>query len=116
MPYALSLIRPPAEIKWHQNEKFAQNMPDDEWLQKVGDKSWFVLSHDRKFHSEAMERFAITQHGVGCFYIPHQNDTRWIKFCFFVRHFQKMVELAKNTERPFIFDLDPRGRETKLQI
>src|SRR5262245_11080780 len=60
-------MRPPVLIKWHQDEGFAQDMPDDAWISIVCPRKWVVLSQDSKFHLLENETLAIKQHGIRCF-------------------------------------------------
>ena len=116
LPKALRHLRPPVDIEWHQNQRFRQDMPDDEWLAIVGKKDWIVFSHDRKFHTEAMESAAVKQHNVGCFYLPAANDPVWDKCSIFIRSFNRIRKLAVATEKPFIFDLKRNGHLKKIDL
>lgn len=115
-PKALNYIGAPVGIRWHDNERFAQEMPDDEWLEIVGKRDWVVFSHDRKFHSEATETAAVIQHKVGCFYLPCSQEPRWEKLRCFMRASDRIVELAKTTPKPFIYSVEKSGRIRKVAL
>ena len=116
LPRALVFVKPPVVIEWHQNQKFPQEMADDEWLEIVGRKGWHVFSHDRKFHSEATETAAVKQHGIGCFYLPCANESTWEKISAFVRTFSRIVDLAKSETRPFVFNVRKNGRISRVEL
>jgi hypothetical protein len=105
LPKALASLKPPVRIKWHQDEGFAQNMPDDDWLAIVGPRRWIVLSQDRKFHLYPNQLLAIKQHDIRCFYLPCASDSRWISLCHFVHAYERMVEVARNQKPPFIYEM-----------
>jgi hypothetical protein len=113
---ALSTLKPPVGIEWHQRQRFPQNMPDDEWLEIVGKKGWFVFSHDRKFHSESTEAAAIKQHGIGCFYLPRASGPLWDKLIVFVRTFEKLGKIAATEGRPYVYDVGANFRIRKLKL
>ena len=113
-PYALSKLDPPAEIRWHQGERFPQEMADDVWLERVLKQNWVVLSQDLKFHLIDTERLAIEQHRGRCFYLPGAQDGRWKTFCAFTKAHEKILELSVSTPAPFIFDFSSSGRYKRL--
>ena len=116
LPKALNFVKPPVTIEWHQNQRFPQEMIDDEWLEIVGKKGWLVFSHDRKFHSEATETAAVKQHGIGCFYLPCANEPTWAKLSVFVRTFSRMMKLAESENRPFVFDVLKTGQIKRVVL
>ncbi len=114
LPYALAKLNPPIDIRWQQGEAYAQDMPDDVWLELVATKNWIVLSQDKKFHRIDAEIEAIKQHGAKCFYIPGANSPMWDTACSFVRLHKQMIELAKVTPAPFIISFSVNGRWKRL--
>ena len=110
LPSALNTIRPPAVVKWHQGEGFPIDMPDDEWMEIVGPKRWVVISQDRKWHTIDIEALAVKQHGLRCFYFPCASDPIWISLGHFVRRFDRMEQLARAGNGPFIYSLKKNGR------
>jgi hypothetical protein len=109
-------MNPPVEIRWHQGERFAQSMPDDEWLAIVGAKNWVVLSQDRKFHVRENEARAIKQHAIRCFYLPCASDDRWISLCHFVKRHAKLQEFAECKAPPFIYELKNNGQLYRVKL
>lgn len=114
LPSALSKLRPPADIRWHQGERFKQDMPDDVWLEIVANRNWIVLTQDLKFHVLEAERQAINQHSVRCFYLPGANDGMWQTLCTLTRIHRKILELSVSTPAPFIFAFSVSGRYKRI--
>lgn len=110
LPAALNSMKPPMRIKWHQEQGFDPRMPDDKWLEVVGQRNWVVLSQDRKFHLLANELVAVKQHKVRCFYLPCASQDRWHSLCNFIRRYERMMDLAWNQAAPFIYELRGNGR------
>jgi hypothetical protein len=48
-------------------DHFTPEVPDTEWLQMVGRRGWFVLTHDRRIRYRPNERDAVLKHEVGLF-------------------------------------------------
>lgn len=116
LPRALFSMKPPMEIHWHQEQKFPQNMPDDEWLDIVCRRKWVVLSQDRKFHVLETEAAAIKQHQGRCFYMPCASEDRWISLGHFVRRHQRMMGLARSEAVPFIYELKGNGQLYRVRF
>lgn len=91
-------------------------MPDDKWLQIVGQKGWIVFSHDRRFHNEFAAASAIRFHKIGCFYLYGANSNTWSKLYMFMRAHERIIDLAKATERPYVFHLNALNRIEKLEL
>lgn len=118
LPEALAKADPPFAVEFHHNERnrFPPNITDDEWLTTIGSKSWFAFSHDRKWHNELPALAGIKEHSIGCFYIWGAEASTWSKVCFFVRHQQKIHEVALNTPRPFLYYVRKDGALEKIPL
>jgi hypothetical protein len=105
-------------VEWHHNPKnrFAPETEDDVWLSIVGQKDWIVFSHDQKWHDELVNREAIKQHKIGCFYLWGGSSTTWEKLRCFVRACQNIQRLAESTEKPFIYKVDYYARVKRIPI
>lgn len=49
------------------DDHFAPITPDIEWLRKVGQNGWYVLTHDKKIQYRPHEQEAVMDAGVGLF-------------------------------------------------
>lgn len=116
LPEALTHLSPPFSVKWHQREKFAHDMPDDVWMAKVGPKGWFVVGQDWKFHLREIEKAAVKQHSIGCFYLPGSGSTKWETYCRFIRAHKRLLEIAHSEKPPFIFDLKANGHIKQIAL
>lgn len=47
------------------SDHFAEQTPDDEWLEEVGKRGWIALTHDRRIRYKPNERDAVMRHQVG---------------------------------------------------
>lgn len=118
LPEALWRARPPFSVEYHHNKRnnFRQEIGDDEWLNIVGAKDWFVFSHDRRFHDQSPAVAAIKQHNIGCFYLWGANADTWNKLSCFVRGYSRIEEVARGTPRPFIFEVAHNCRLKRVPI
>jgi PIN domain-containing protein len=105
LPKAMDSMRPPFLVKWHQEQGFAHDTPDDVWLNKVGPAKWVVFTQDRKYHTVEAELLAIKQHGIRCFYMPMAGENRWTSLCHFAWRWEKMHEIAQTKPPPFIYEM-----------
>jgi hypothetical protein len=116
LPQALLHLAPPFQVKWHAQEGFQHDLPDDEWLAIVGQKGWIVVGQDWKFHIRDSEILAVKQHSIKCFYLPASGATKWETFCRVIKSHSKMLEVARKETAPFIFDLKSNGRLVKVKL
>lgn len=108
MPKALRTVRPPVAIRDHQQEGFALDAPDDEWLATVGAKGWVVITQDRKFHKLELEKAAVQAHSVRCFYLYGGSEPVWSTFYTLVSVFPRIVKIASEMPAPFIYQIKGR--------
>lgn len=116
LPQALKQLSPPFEVRWHQKEGYNHDMPDDEWLEKVGSLGWVVISQDWKFHLRENELLAIKAHRVKCVYLPGSGSTRWETYCRFVSSHKRITEACGIEKAPFILDLKKNGHLRKIDL
>lgn len=108
------MLKPPFEVRWHQDEEFRPDMPDDEWLDIVGAKRWIVCSHDAKWQGESAALKAIQQHKIGCFYLWGASLPSFYKFKSLAHNFDKMMAVCKKEKRPYIYRITSRNRLIKV--
>lgn len=109
-------MRPPVHIRWHQDEGFAKNMPDDEMFGIVGPRQWVVVSQDRKWHLLENELLAIKQHSIRCFYLPSANENRWTTLCHLTARHHKMQDLARSGKGPFIYEMKTNRQFYRVKL
>ena len=91
-------------------------MPDDKWLSVVGQKDWVVFSHDRRFHKESASTAAIKFHNIGCFYMAGANMDTWSKLSLFMKAHPRIVDLAKATAKPYVFNITALSRIEQIEL
>ena len=120
IPEALKSLNIPQGIEWYlMHFPLSDVYPeggDDKWLSQVGDWGWIVISQDYHFHERENERYALKQHNVGCFYLWGAEATKWEIMRCFVRAYDKVIQAATTTPRPFVFWVSKTGRLTQQPI
>jgi hypothetical protein len=108
LPKALNLLG--LKVRFHQNEGFPQDMPDEEWLTKVGTKGWTVITMDRKFLDIVDERGTLERSKIGCFCIWGAQVPRWRTMRLLAAAYDRMILADRDTPRPFLYEVTQRGR------
>ncbi len=103
-------------VETYKSEIYLPEGGDDKWLSQVGDWRWIVISQDYHFHDRENERYALKQHGVGCFYLWGAEATKWETMRCFARAYDKVIQAAETTPRPFIFWVSKTGITTQQPI
>lgn len=109
VPQVLIRLKMPVQVEYHEKH-FPYDAPDDKWLPVVGENGWTVISHDRKYHLMPNELVALKQYKIGCFYLWGGEATRWGKMQVFVLAYNRILKAENHTPRPFIYDVDKRGK------
>jgi hypothetical protein len=108
------MLRCPFEVKSHYSEGFADQTPDDIWLNIVGQKGWIVCSHDAKWQSESAALKAIQQHKIGCFYLHGASSIGFFKLKSLAHNYDKIKRVCDNERRPFIYRVTVGNRLKKI--
>lgn len=116
IPKVLQQIRRfPFEVHYHQ-EYFAQGELDDVWLPTVGEKDWLVVTQDYSYHKNQSEIDAIRHYKIGCFYLWGAKATQWEMFRCLVRAVDRMIQVAEESPKPFIYVVRKNSIVTALNI
>ena len=115
IPKALRFLKPPVEIRFH-DEEFKKDEHDDIWLPKVGRDGWIVISQDYSFHTNASELEAIKQYQIGCFYLWGATAPKWETFRILARAFDRVLSKAEHTPKPFIFRVHRTSQLTSIEL
>lgn len=115
IPQALQLVKPRGIDVRYYLELFplsdqAPEGGDDRWLQYVGQLGWIVISQDWNFHTKQNELHALKQYEIGCFYLWGAESPKWEVMRCFARAYDKIIEAAITTPRPFIYWIARNGR------
>jgi hypothetical protein len=84
------------------DEHFAEHTPDEEWLLKVGEKRWIVLTKDKAIRSRDVERKAVLAAKVGVFTLPNGTMTGAEMLEVFRNNRLKIGRYLKKHAPPFI--------------
>jgi hypothetical protein len=114
VPEALSRLTCPFQVRWHQGEKFPQDLDDDIWLQTVGAQNWIVISHDAKWHNETAAAEAIRQHSIKCFYLYGSTSLMFFKLKSLTHNWEKISHKIKSEKGPFIYRVSVHNRLSKV--
>ncbi len=90
-----------AEVEVHA-DRFREDAPDDEWLDRVGKKGWLVLTKDKRIRYRRAEFDAVVQANVRLFVLTAGNVTAMEMGEIFVKALRGMNRLAGNHDAPFI--------------
>lgn len=117
LPKALVQARPPFLIEYHhsENNRFAQEMRDDEWLQKCGERRWVAFTQD-KLDKIQIEAMAIKQHNVAAFALWGAQLPLWYKCCHFFRAYPRIQEIVKNERPPYFYRVTQRLRFIPVKL
>ena len=115
VPKALGVLMLPTHVEYHQSH-FPTDSQDDVWMAQLGVWGWTLIGHDSRHHLEEAELSAIRQYGIGCFYLWGAEALRWEKMRCFLRAYERIVDAATNTPRPFVYRVTEKGRLTSVTI
>ncbi len=104
IPQALKSLNPGVDIEWHQLH-FDMAALDEDWLPDVGERRWIVIGQDHEYHNNEAEWNALVRYGIGCFYLWGQHAPKWDTFRVLARAFDRIVERARITRRPYIYKI-----------
>lgn len=113
LPDALKILRLPVE---HQSDHFKHDTEDDIWLAAIGEKGWYVFTHDKKFHYMPAEKSAVKQFDIGCFVLWGAQATRWEKMLCFAKGYRNIIKVIISKKKPFIYRIDKNGKANQVKF
>ncbi len=99
-----------------QKTLFKHDVGDDVFLDFVGRRGWVVIGQDYRYHLHEQILAAIKTHKIGVFYVWGANATKWETMRVVARTYDKIIEIAQNVERPFIFKISKSGRFRRVDL
>lgn len=115
-PRALLSVRKfPLKVEYHQ-QHFRADELDDTWLPTVGRNEWFVIGQDYSYHKRPAELAAIKEYNIGVFYLWGSEAPQWDYMRVFARAYDKIVQAATDTPRPFVYWIRKDGRLVKAKL
>ncbi len=120
IPEALQCLKPPIGVEYYLkrfplSDKYPEG-GDDRWLPEVGLWGWVVITQDYHLHMKVNELFAIKQYGIGVFYLWGAEATKWEITRCFIRGFDRIIDAAENTRKPFIYEVAKTGKLTLVPL
>ena len=113
LPKALDILKLPTPVEHHQKH-FPVDARDDSWMPVVGYHGWNLIGHDSRHHLEEAELSAIKQYDMGCFYLWGAEALRWEKMRCFLRAYERILDAANRTPRPFVYRVSQKGGLTSV--
>ena len=82
-------------------DHFAQDAKDPEWIPAVGERGWFVVTHDHRMRYKPFELDAIMRSGLGLFVLRGHAPVAELAENF-LNTFERIRAVALSEQRPFI--------------
>jgi predicted nuclease of predicted toxin-antitoxin system len=98
------------------DDLFAQDALDETWLAGVGERSWVVLTKDRRIRHRQSELLALVDAGVRAFVLTAGNITGEEMAAAFVSALPRMLRLIQRESPPFIATVSRSGLVRLLNI
>ena len=95
---------------YHVTELLTAGSPDVEVLEYAGDKDYFLITKDNRIRYKPNERDAIRKYKVGVFLLGGKNIPFLETYQQLIRNWDRILDCAANTNRPFIRRIRPNGR------
>ena len=98
----------------HLLDHFPQGTPDVEFLPKIAEKGWLLVTQDKRIRRKPHERKALMNTGVGAFIFTGRAQKSTDEFTIdLLSRLTAMKELS-DTPRPFVFGIPNRGKIREL--
>lgn len=89
-------------------------LPDQEWLPIVGRNGWFLLSTDKSFRYNELERQELNRSPVGVFQFSKNQYGAQSMASALATALCRMKRIAKRVPRPFVASINKSGNVTVL--
>jgi hypothetical protein len=81
------------------------------------EKGYILVSRDEKMAKRLVPLNAVSEHGIGAFFLRSGELSRWRRFVQLVRAWYGMKETSETAERPFVFIVGVNGDHfTPIQL
>jgi predicted nuclease of predicted toxin-antitoxin system len=104
------------EFVMHLKDKFRQDEIDEVWLKYVGSNGLVLVTRDQKIRKRRAELIAFRKHSIGAFILTGKNLGRWQEIKQLIWAWENMKKLAASTQRPFAFQVPPKGNIKSLSL
>ena len=95
---------------------FNQNTSDEEWLKFAGEKSFVVLTKDKRIRYRTPEKIMVKKHGVKVFVLTRGSWTGEQMAEIFAGSLESMCNFLKKNSGSFIATVSKSGRIRKTDL
>ena len=95
---------------------FNQSTPDEEWLEFAGEKSFVVLTKDKRIRYRGSEKIMVKKHGVRVFALTSGNWSGEQMAEIFAKALKPMCNFLKKNPGPFIATVSKSGKIRKTDL
>ena len=96
------------------HETFPRATRDEDWLAKVGERGWVVLTKDQRILRRQVEFSALLAANVAAFVLTSGNLTGAETAAAFVRAYPRMRKVLRDFEVPFVASVKRNGSVSLL--
>lgn len=96
-------------VEFH-DDHFPKEATDTEWIPKVGEKGWIILTKDIQIGKRSLEKIAVANAGIKMFVLATKNMAGDDMATTFVKAIKSMQDFARNNSAPFIAKVYRDGR------
>lgn len=100
-----------ARVESH-DDHFAQNAPDELWLERAGREGWIVITKDRRIRHRPNEIAAFRHHKVIGVFLTNANATGAENSSLLITALVEIEALGATANRPALYRLGAAGKLT----
>ena len=97
-------------------DRFANDAADEEWLPKIGELGWLILTKDDKIRRRPVERDALLRSGARAFVLPSGNMSGQEMASTVVKALPKIQRFVNKNQPPFIARISKAGDVRKIEL
>lgn len=95
---------------YHVIEFLGTGATDEEVLEHAGQNDLFIITRDERIRYKPNEKAAIKKHKIGVFLLAGKNKPGWEINRQLIWNWEKILDCAQTTKKPFIRRIRSRGR------
>jgi hypothetical protein len=84
------------------DDHFRRDTEDADWIKKVGELGWVILTKDQRIRHRPLERAAVIATGARLFALTGGEQTGLEMAGVLSKHFEKMVRISQSEPGPFL--------------
>ena len=96
------VLRNVGELVEVHDDHLAQDAPDEEWIQLVGEKDWLAVTNDKNIRYRQSELAAIRDNKARIFVIRAKNVTADDVAEILLKAMERMKKFSRKTAPPFV--------------